>query len=62
MVQPGDKVQILYPAYVAGKTAVVLEKETLQDGSKTGYWLVRTEGDGEVLALLAKEMRLLKST
>ena len=61
MIKPGDRVQVLYPAYAAGKTGVVLEKETLQDGSQTGYWLVQIEDDNMILALLPKEMRLLKS-
>lgn len=61
MIKPGDKVQILYPVYAAGKTGVVLEKETLQDGSQTGYWLVQIQDDDMTLALLPKEMHLLKS-
>lgn len=59
VMQPGDKVQILYPEYAAGKTGAVLEKETLEDGTKTGYWLVQTEGDDEIFALKLQEVKVL---
>ncbi len=58
MIKPGDRVQILYPEYVAGEIGVVLEQETLQDGSKTGYWLVQVEGEETIFALLPQEMKL----
>ena len=62
MIQPGDRVQILYPEYAVGKTGVVLEEETLQDGSKTGYWLVRIDDNKDmILALLSQEMKLLSA-
>ncbi|ESA36742.1 hypothetical protein N836_05755 [Leptolyngbya sp. Heron Island J] len=61
MIQPGDRVQILYPEYAVGETGVVLEQETLQDGSKTGYWLVRTDDKDMILALLPQEMKVLSS-
>ncbi|NEQ51402.1 MAG: hypothetical protein F6K11_14890 [Leptolyngbya sp. SIO3F4] len=53
------KVEVLYPAYAAGKTGVVLEQEALSDGSKTGYWLVKIDGEDMILALLPQEMRVL---
>ena len=58
MIKPGDRVQILYPEYTAGEIGVVLEPEILQDGSKTGYWLVQVEGQEVILALLPKEIKL----
>lgn len=60
-MQPGDRVQVLYPEYAAGKAGTILEKETLQDGSETGYWLVQTDNDDMILALLPKEIKLLKN-
>ena len=61
MIQQGDRVQILYPEYAVGETGVVLEQEMLQDGSKTGYWLVRIDGKDMILALLPQEMKVLGS-
>ena len=61
MMQPGDRVQVLYPAYAAGKTGIILEQETLQDGSQTGYWLVQIDDEDMILALLPQEMKLLNS-
>lgn len=62
MIQPGDRVQVLYPEYAAGETGIVLQQETLQDGSKTGYWLVQIDGKDMILALLPQEMKLLGSS
>lgn len=59
-MQPGDKVRVLYPAYAAGETGTILEKETLQDGAETGHWLVKIDSGDMILALLPQEMRLLK--
>ncbi len=59
-MQPGDRVQVLYPEYAAGETGIILEKETLQDGSETGYWLIEIDGQDMILALLSQEMKLLK--
>lgn len=59
VISPGHRVQVLYPSYAAGKTALVLELETLQDGSQTGYWLVKIEEEEIVLALLPEEMTVL---
>ena len=59
-IRSGDRVKILYPEYVAGETGIVLEQETLRDGSKTGYWLVQIEGKEMVLAQLPHEVELLK--
>lgn len=41
---------------------MVLEQETLQDGSKTGYWLVKIEDEDIILALLPKEIHLLDNS
>ena len=57
-MQSGDKVHILYPEYAAGAIGIVLEQETLQDGSKTGYWLVQVEDDEMLLALLPQDVKL----
>ena len=59
MIEPGVKVEVLYPAYAAGKTGVVLQQETLNDGSKTGYWLVKIDNEDMILALLPQELRVL---
>ncbi|NEQ54148.1 MAG: hypothetical protein F6K11_29125 [Leptolyngbya sp. SIO3F4] len=59
VIQVGDRVSVLYPEYAVGETGVVLEQETLQDGSQTGYWLVRTEVEEMILALLPQEMSVL---
>lgn len=59
MIEPGVKVEVLYPAYAAGKTGVVLQQETLNDGSKTGYWLVQIDNEDVILALLPQELRVL---
>ena len=61
VMQPGDRVRVLYPEYATGETGTVLEPETLQDGSKTGYWLVKIDDEEMILALLPKEMQVLKS-
>ena len=61
MIKPGDKVKILYPEYAAGKTGVVLTKETLEDGAETGYWLVQVEYEDIILALLSQEIKVLKN-
>ena len=60
MVQQGDRVKILYPDYVVGETGLVLQQEILQDGSKTGYWLVQLENQEMVLALLPEEMHVIE--
>ncbi|MEM7796666.1 MAG: hypothetical protein AAF579_19695 [Cyanobacteria bacterium P01_C01_bin.118] len=59
VIKPGVRVQVLYPAYAVGKTGVILEEETLDDGSKTGYWLVKIDGEDLILALMPREMRVL---
>ncbi|MEO0396345.1 MAG: hypothetical protein AAF243_10240 [Cyanobacteria bacterium P01_A01_bin.137] len=59
-MQTGNRVRVLYPAYAAGKTGVVLDQETLQDGSQTGYWLVQIDGeDMMILALSPQDVELL---
>ena len=59
MVEPGDRVQILYPEYAVGHIGIVLEPEILQDGTLTGYWLVQVEGEEAVLALQPSEIQVL---
>ena len=54
--------QVLYPEYAAGKTGVVLAKEILQDGTETGYWLVKIDCEDMILALLPQEVKTLKSS
>lgn len=54
--------QVLYPEYAAGKTGVVLAKEMLQDGTETGYWLVKIDCEDMILALLPHEVKTLKSS
>ena len=61
MMQPGNRVQVIYPKYAAGETGTILAKETLEDGSETGYWLVQIDGQEMILALLPQEMEVLKS-
>ena len=58
-MQPGDRVQVIYPKYAAGETGTILAKEILEDGSDTGHWLVQIDGQDMVLALLSQEMKLL---
>ena len=58
MIQPGDKVQILYPENVAGETGTVLEQEMLEDGTLTGYWLLQVDGDDAILALQPCEIQV----
>mgnify|MGYP001797828416 FL=1 len=58
MIQPGDKVQVLYPEYAAGKTGVVLAKEMGHDGAETGYWLVKIDYEDMILALLPQEVKI----
>ena len=61
-MQPGDRVQVLYPEYAAAEIGTVLEKEILQNGSETGYWLVKLDKENMILALLPQEMKLLKNS
>ena len=61
-MQLGEKVQVLYPEYAAGKTGVILAKEMLQDGAETGYWLVKIDHEDMILALLPQEVRILKNS
>ncbi|MDV3347581.1 hypothetical protein D0962_16990 [Leptolyngbyaceae cyanobacterium CCMR0082] len=61
VIKLGDRVRILYPKYAAGQTGTVLEQETLEDGSKTGHWLVKVDGERYmILALLPKDMKVLR--
>ena len=59
VIKSGMRVQVLYPTYALGKTGVVLQEEALNDGSKTGHWLVKIDDEGWILALLPQEMRIL---
>ncbi len=62
VIKSGDRVRVLYPAYAAGETGIVLQPEVLQDGSKTGHWLVQLEGKDIILALLPQEMTVIART
>lgn len=58
--EPGDKVLILHPQYVAGKIGVINERETLSSGKASGRWLVRIESENLMLSLSSKEFQVLK--
>jgi hypothetical protein len=57
--EPGDKVLVLHPQYVAGKIGVVNERETLSSGNPSGRWLVRIESENLMLSLSSKEFQVL---
>ena len=54
-----SKVQILRPAYVAGKIGVVLSPEVLQGGQPTRRWIVQVDPE-MILSLLPEEFQLLE--
>jgi len=59
VIQPGCRVRILSPSYVAGELGIVLGAETEDSGAMTGYWIVSVERRDLIIALLPTEMELL---
>jgi cell division inhibitor SulA len=51
---------VIYPEYAAGKVGTVLEPEILQDGSRSGRWLVYITTQDMILSLLPEDMQLLE--
>jgi hypothetical protein len=58
-MQVGARVEILQPAYVAGKSGVVRSREELDDGQITERWIIEVIGEDMFLSLTATEFRLL---
>ncbi|MBW4512953.1 MAG: hypothetical protein KME64_41685 [Scytonematopsis contorta HA4267-MV1] len=57
--QPGDKVLVLRPEYVAGKIGVVHEKEEVSLGKPSERWLIRIESENLVLSLSREEFKII---
>jgi len=47
----GARVRILEPAYVAGRTGIVVCLEPSSNGLTSGRWLIRVEGEEILLSL-----------
>ncbi len=57
--QAGDKVLIISPAYVAGKSGIVCGKEVLPNGKPSGRWLVEIASESLVLSLSVNDFKIL---
>jgi len=57
-IQVGARVRILEPAYVAGKTGIVVCLEPPSNGLNSGRWLIQVEAE-EILLSLESEQFLV---
>jgi hypothetical protein len=60
-IQVGDRVEILQPSYLVGKTGIVCGKEELSKARSGDRWLVRVIPDEFVVSLTIDEFRALDS-
>jgi hypothetical protein len=58
-LQPGDKVLILSPAYLAGKVGVICDRELLSDNQPSQRWLIEIVDENMVVSLNSVEFKLL---
>jgi hypothetical protein len=59
--QAGDKVLIISPVYVSGKSGIVCGKEVLSNEEPSGRWLVEIASERLVLSLNVNDFRILKN-
>ncbi|NJL64224.1 MAG: hypothetical protein HC903_23335 [Methylacidiphilales bacterium] len=57
--QAGDKVLIISPAYVAGKSGIVCGKEVFSNGELSGRWLIEIASESLVLSLSVNDFKML---
>jgi hypothetical protein len=50
-IQAGARVRILEPAYVAGKTGIIVCLEPSSNGLMSGRWLIQVEDEEILLSL-----------
>ncbi|KAB8331535.1 hypothetical protein SD80_023890 [Scytonema tolypothrichoides VB-61278] len=55
----GDKVLILYPAYVAGRVGKVCAKEVLSGDYPSERWLIQVNSEDIVVSLNSKEFEVV---
>jgi hypothetical protein len=58
--QAGDKVLIISPVYVSGKSGIVCGKEVLSNEKPSGRWLVEITSESLVLSLNANDFKILE--
>ncbi|WP_088890160.1 hypothetical protein [Leptolyngbya ohadii] len=58
-IRVGDRVQILQPDYVAGKTGRILTPELVQDGQLTGRWIIKVDQEEVLLSLSPEDFRVI---
>ncbi|MFQ4144842.1 hypothetical protein [Chlorogloeopsis sp. ULAP02] len=63
-IQVGDRVQILYPTYVAGKYGIVYGRESNSNNQANQRWLIQVEdvdSSNILVSLILGEFILIKS-
>jgi hypothetical protein len=59
--QAGDKVLIISPVYVSGKSGIICGKEVLSNEKPSGRWLVEIASENLVLSLSVTDFRILNN-
>jgi hypothetical protein len=59
IIQVGDRVEILAPTYVAGKTGVVCGRELLTADELSDRWLVQVDQEEMIVSLYMVEFRVI---
>ncbi len=57
--QAGDKVLIISPVYVSGKSGIVCGEEVFSNEKPSGRWLVEIASENLVLSLSVNDFRIL---
>ncbi|MGD1913384.1 MAG: hypothetical protein ACFB2X_21830 [Rivularia sp. (in: cyanobacteria)] len=58
-IQIGNKVVILHPSHIAGKTGFIYAQETLSDKEFSKRWIIRIDSENIMVSLSTKEFELL---
>lgn len=58
-IRVGDRVQILQPAYVAGKIGVVSGREVDSEGQPSDRWLIQLISEDIMVSLTPNEFQIL---
>ncbi len=55
----GDKVVILHPSHIAGKTGFIYAREMFSDEQVSKRWIIRIDSEDVIVSLNPKEFELL---
>ncbi|NJN07341.1 MAG: hypothetical protein HC836_33985 [Richelia sp. RM2_1_2] len=58
-IQVGDKVVILRPSHIAGKTGFIYAREVFSDEEISKRWIIRIDSEDVMVSLSPKEFELL---